>query len=325
MTRIALALVCLFACERVQPDDRREPPAPVKPDPIRDARAQFELLAGADAERAPDSVFYARGDLLGGWYDPRAGDVGDFIGRLRALFGPVPGDDYVLRDRATRVVVVAHARNGEPMFVGGTWLGDAAELARERAAGSAHMAADPVLQGPLPTDLSTPEQATWSLHMSDAYASPALQRAVRRLDALVEAVPPADWDRLEYSADQNTVDRVGARRGSSFDEELPPDQGMAYVLEVAERASGDDLVSAGAYALHYYFWHAADLAAYTPRVRAQWERYAQALVATNDDADDADARAYRAAQIANARAQAHALGIDTARAGAILRAEEPPR
>ena len=312
---LACALAALPACERAQHDDHAPPPpAPVTPDPIRDARAEFELLTGSAAIAGGD-VLYSRGDLLGSAFTPHAFDKGDFVGRLRALFGPAPGDEYVLRHKTTGLVVTAYSGASGPEFAGAAF-GD--PDAKEPPAITARIAADPVLQTSPPLD-DLAAVTTWNLHNADARAPAGLPKVVRRLSALIEAVPPADWDTLEYSEDANVVVRIGARRGSSFERELPPDQAMAYLLDVAARAPDDDIALASTSVLAYYSANAGDLGAFLPRVRAEWDRYARSLAhlrAAARAGDDDDSNVDEL--IGMAREQARALGIPSAHVAEML-------
>lgn len=113
---VALCGLALGACGRRSPTDRvTAAPDPVQPDPVKQAREDFELVAAASA--GGTSRLYSRGDFLPTG-DARAFDEGDFIGRLRTLFGPAPGDLYVLRDRKTALVVTAYSAKGGPVYGG---------------------------------------------------------------------------------------------------------------------------------------------------------------------------------------------------------------
>ena len=328
MKSLALALACLtgsvaaVACERAQREDHRteQPPQP-PPDPVRDARAEFELLGSAHCFAS--TVYYIRGFWLDDPFGARAQDVGDFIGRLRALFGaPLDGSQLVLRHRATGLLVAASAAHGAPSYRAGILCGDTAAataeaIEHERAANADRRARAPDI-GPGPPESmdGTKAAAEWSLRAADASAPIGFPKVVRRLDELVEQVAPADWETIEFDAYADDVERIGARRGSSFVESLPPEPAMSFLLDGAERAAdfeGAELESVFA----YYRAHATQVAAFAPRVFAIWDHYARWIAELGDA--DRETRDRRAALAAGARRQAHELGIADAHAEAMLR------
>ena len=83
--------------------------------------------------------------------------------------------------------------------------------------------------------------------------------------------------------------RVGAAHGESFNEELEPDEGLAFLLDSAEHRdpnARDELggIPWGADSHVLYYWEAhRELTRYEPRVRAAWQRLARS--AKSYDAD----------------------------------------
>src|SRR5688500_17217982 len=80
------------------------------------AELEFERLPPSYAMGT--SKLYSRCDFLP-LDDPLAFDEGDFVGRLRALFGPAEDDAVVLRHRATGYVVTAYSAQSGPSYGGG--------------------------------------------------------------------------------------------------------------------------------------------------------------------------------------------------------------
>jgi len=104
-----LLLLCLLACERAD----RPPPAP---DPVKQARAEFEVMP-LDAARGT-SLRYWRGDFMPGAGIDEQHDEGDFIGRLITLFGPADDREWVLRDRDNSEIITAYASDSGPAYGG---------------------------------------------------------------------------------------------------------------------------------------------------------------------------------------------------------------
>ncbi len=195
---------------------------------------------------------------------------GDFIGRLRALFGPAPDDEYALRHRQSGLVVTAYSAQSGPSYGGA----------------GAEMDAGPVFAG-----------------------------AVARLDQLVSAVKPVDWEAIRYFEDAPSVLRVGARAGVGFEEELAPPEGLRYLLGQADAPAGDGFTE-NEHVVDYYVAHSAEdgsLAAQLPRVQAAWFR----SVAI---AQQQERKELRDLLLKDAAGAAKTLGIDPEKASAALRA-----
>ncbi len=251
--------------------------------------------------RAGTSKLYSRGDFLASPYGHEAFDTGDFIGRLRTLYGPQPGNEYVLRHKATGFVVTAYSGASGPSFGGGPRYFGALPApdhlsmlppASDPAAILARRAADPVIAAGDPSqELATRPAdaalgkriATYNRHMADADAPVGMPPIVARLDALLESVPPADWEETGYDEDSVTVSRAGAAGGHSFAQELAPAQAIEFLLAEAEHEHLDPEVplawSANLHALYYFQPHADELASYQPRVRDVWQRFATTVKA----------------------------------------------
>jgi len=75
-------------------------------DPVGAVRTEFEAIQSAYS--GVTGKMYSRADFRP-LDDITWLDEGDFIGRLRSLFGAVRGDEYVLRHRQTGLVVTAYA------------------------------------------------------------------------------------------------------------------------------------------------------------------------------------------------------------------------
>ena len=111
--KLAFAFVALCACERAEPTPAPEP----NPDPVQQARAEFELVPGDLA--GGTHKLYSRGDFAPGLSIEQQFDEGDFIGRLRTLFGAREGDDYVFRHKQTGYIVTAYSGDSGPSYGGG--------------------------------------------------------------------------------------------------------------------------------------------------------------------------------------------------------------
>jgi hypothetical protein len=260
----------LAACDHAEPSAKKAPPPAPKPDPVQEARDQFELVSEDLA--AGTSKLYSRGDFLpesAGINDDL--DEGDFIGRLRTLFGPRQGDDYVLRDKKTGVIITAYSGNSGPSY-GGT---------PEDAGREARRAADPLLKGEMPSPEHLHQYRRFVRHLDDALAGPAAAAVVGKLDALVSAVPPADFSETKYYDEEPTVYRFGAKGGHSFAVDLPPEEALAFLLHSAESGNGDDAV------LEYYAAHKDALADQKPKVVAAYQRFVAAARKADPDMRDA--------------------------------------
>jgi len=306
-----------------------------------EARAEFELVSQDFVTGT--SKCYSRGDLLP-LGDRKAMSEGDFIGRLRALFGPVPGDEYVLRDRATGAIVTAYSMQSGPSYGCGPVLAKGAKplSAREgfaamyegSAARKKRLDADPViakgasvdwskidLRSASPTEVTAlrAKEHTWFNHFEDVAAPPAAAAAIARLDALVERVRPADFEATRYYADTATVYQVGASGGVAFEHDLGPEPGLARLLDADEGkrrpvvvSSGDPFGPGG---VVLDFWrdqasHGHPLPGLLPRVRKAWFRHAE-WVRT-------EIPSIRRVFLGPAQDDAKTLGIDPARARAAL-------
>jgi hypothetical protein len=230
-----------------------------------DARDEFEVLPFA--YRRGTSKLYSRRDFLPP-DDRRAFSEADFIGRLRALFGPVEGDEYVLRHRATGFVVTAYAAQSGPAYGGGP-------------------------------------------------AEPGVAPVVARLDELVSAVEPADWEKLQYWFDPPSVHRIGIRGGVVIDESVPAAEGVEWLLAQAEQQQRTRPVDDRA--LRYWVHKAGKgkrVDGAVARVQAMWFRVVAEINVYPERLHDQ--------LLARARGDAAALEIDPEKAEAALRAASVP-
>ncbi len=76
---------------------------PLVPQALECAREEFEVLTDGNMGTAK---MYSRAYFFP-LDDQRARSEGEFLGRLRAVFGERPEDEYVLRHRATGLIVTA--------------------------------------------------------------------------------------------------------------------------------------------------------------------------------------------------------------------------
>lgn len=327
---LALALA-LCACEHADPANKAPPtppptpPTPTKPDPIQQARDEFEQLP--DAYSVGTHKLYGLGELM-----PDAGpdvqfDEGDFVGRLRTLFGAREGDNYVLRHKKTGYVLTAYSGSSGPSFGGGARYPGALPPPDEKAllqaslqtgldpAAEARKKADPVLAKGDPYTQGSPDHPVdlhamnvYMKHLDDAEAGPELAAAVERLHTLMRAVPPADWERTYFYEDDPAVVHVGAKHGESFSEELAPADAFAYLAKQADAAdpnARDENGSIDAWPetnlLLYYSAHAQDLAAEKPRALVAYRHF---LVAAKTQPAD-----MRGEMLEEARGFAKDLGV----------------
>jgi hypothetical protein len=266
------------------------------------AASDFEIVTDGSCEGT--GRLYGRGDFLP-LDDPRAFSTGDFIGRLRALFGPVVGDEYVLRHRTTGFIITAYsaqsgpsygggARHSGPLPEGGTasfaglWAGSESSAQR--------VAADPILARGRPLDLAKHpiqtlrtmppgelkqlrlEDHAWSRHLADVRAPEGFPAVAARLDELVSSVAPVDWETTRYEDDYQVVLHVGVLHGQPFNDELSMTDGLEFLLRQGE---GQDAGSGGLFdpdrQVVRYWIHHADLGhradGALPRVRAAWFRF----------------------------------------------------
>jgi hypothetical protein len=275
--------------------DRQEVAAaaatPVKPDPIKQAHDEFELLPADYA--VGTHKLYSRGDLMpaGSELDDQL-DEGDFIGHLRTLFGAREGDEYVFRHKPTGFIITAYSGNSGPSFGGGPRYQGALPPADPKAlmqaamsqpqdpAAAARRAADPVLAraaSSAPRDYQELQEI--SRHMADADAGPELAAAVRRLEALIDAVPPADWEKTMFYDEAPGVYRIGAKGGHSFNVELPAADAFAWLVKDAESrdpAQRDELggipFDADSAVLMFCTEHEDELRDQRPRALAAYKR-----------------------------------------------------
>lgn len=297
--KVALILLALCACERADSSVKKQPPppTPAKPDPIKQAHDDFELLPADYA--VGTHLLYSRGDFMADPASEAAFDQGDFIGRLRTLFGAREGDEYVFRHKATGYVITAYYGNSGPAYGGGARYQGALPPADPEAlfkaglehhddpAAEARRKADPVLAKGSPVERASPsrpldvrEMHIYLKHMEDADAGPELAGAVARLDALIAAVPPADWETTYFYDEGPAVLHVGAKAGESFDDELPTAQGFEFLATQAEHADPDVRDEHGARPyeadsdlIGFYLANRDELADERPRVIAAFHRF----------------------------------------------------
>jgi hypothetical protein len=284
---LVAALVLATACEREPASSNRRPPPapapePTKLDPVTAARAEFDVVSSDLG--AGTSKVYSRGDFLAdGMLDSAGFDEGDFLGRARTLFGPPRDGDngYVLRHKHSGLIVTLYSAQSGPSY--GAMLSDRAGLTPER------IAADPILAKGAPqatTDMTAADQrAYWTAmhaytrHMADVTAGPTLAAAIGRLDALVSAVKPADWESTYYYDETSAVMHVGARGGTSFADELEPDAAMTWLLD----GHDDDRTYYDHAVVDYYRTHPG-LTQFRARLEASLRRF-EAAAAREPDSD----------------------------------------
>lgn len=236
LVRVAVVLLTLAACEHAGPT-----PSP-KPDPIKLVRDEFELLPASAA--AGTSPLCSRIVAIDG--NPVAEyDEGDFVGRLRTLFGPRDGDTYPLRYKKSGVIITAFSNPDIGPYYGGT-----AEAGFE-----ARRAADPVVKADQPPPGVS--NAVYVQHECVALAGPKNAAAIARLDALISQVPPSDFSETEYSDAE--VFRIGAKGAQSFHITVPAAEGMAFVLA----RTRPDAYEPDVAVIEYYLAHAGELPADT--------------------------------------------------------------
>jgi hypothetical protein len=318
---------------------------PFKPIPNAPAiaRDEFELLSRSNV--AGTSKLYSRRDFLP-VDDPRSFDEGDFIGRLRAIFGAVEGDEWVLRHRATGFVITAYSAQSGPSYGGGPRItADAGSpppktkaayeaLTRESKERRARIEADPILSKGTPVDWGKIDVAALSpadlsalrekehafaRHFGDVAAPPGFAPVAARLDELVNGVAPADFEETRYYGDDPSVIRFGAKAGASFKETLPDDKALDFLLD---RSEAKDRPKESALPSDSPDQNVVDYAARMkrrgasfeskrPRVEAAWFR----LVSRSKNYDNE----IRDLVLKSAADSAPLLGIDPVKADAALR------
>jgi hypothetical protein len=224
--------------------------------PSKKAELEFERLPSSYAMGT--SKLYSRGDFLP-LDDPLAFDEGDFIGRLRALFGVAEDDEYVLRHRGSGYVITVYSAQSGPSYGGGPRyqgpLPEADEAAlftagiHGRHDPSERIAADPELAAGAPSsrlknrwrelDFEAQQRLReldhdWHRRYADASAPPGFAEAVARLDQLLNEVVPLDWEEIRYYGDGPSVYRVGVCDGESFCEDLTVGESLDILASKAE-------------------------------------------------------------------------------------------
>jgi hypothetical protein len=282
--KAALLVLTLVACERADKPPPPKPPPP-KPDPVKQARDEFELIP-----MDYGIVTYAcwqRGDFMSA-NDGQQLDGGDFVGRLRTLFGPQEHDEYTLRHTATGYVIVAKFFDGSPYyFVGRRYAGslptvrieallDRTDETTWKSNAESREAADPVLAKDMPSD-DDPAFHEYQRHHDQAEGGPELFAVVERLEALVDAVPPTDWETTTYFGYGRGVYRIGVRRQSSFQIELSPADAFEFLAKDAESPDSDNGDPFGnndaiGVLVSYFLDHQVELASQRPRVLAAYRR-----------------------------------------------------
>jgi hypothetical protein len=284
--KVVLVLLALCACERADSPKKQAPPppTPTKPDPIHEARDEFELIPQDYA--VGTHKLYARGEFMPDADPETQFDEGDFIGRLRALFGARAGDEYVLRHKQTGYVITAYSGNSGPTYGGGARYPGALPPPDPKAlfaagfqadpdpAVEARKRADPVLANGNPFAHPSPDHPldlsamnTYMKHLDDAEAGPELAAVVARLDALVSAVPPVDWDTTYFYEDGPSVIHVGVSHGESFSDEVPAAEGFEFLANQPASWRADSNL------LEYYLANKDALAADKPRAITAYQRF----------------------------------------------------
>ena len=150
----------------------------------------------------------------------------------------------------------------------------------DEAAAAARKAADPMLAKPMPTGDELAFQE-YQRHLADAEGGPELRAVVARLEALVEAVPPAEWETTYVEDSPPTAYRIGVKSGHSFKIELPLGDTFEALAKDAESA---DPHFGRADVIDYFVDHRDGLAAERPAVLAVYDRML-AAAKTSDDRD----------------------------------------
>lgn len=311
-----------------------ELPPPASPtEAVAAARAELELIGPEHA--AGTSKLYARGDFLP-LDDRRAMSTGDFVGRLRALFGETRDDAYVLRHRATGLIVTAYAAQSGPSYGGGDPPGDPAaresRLAAFRALPEPRATLAKPFEAMTPAEMLAYRQAdhVYRRALMDARAHPAVARVIARLDALLSAVRPVDWKVTRYWGEDPTVYTEGVEDGEPFSEAMPPVDGLAYLLQRAERRDDGlldasqgpgvaDLQVVAYWGYHMTMQESASARPQLARSRARVQRAWFRLVERAHQLDPATRKYF----LSLAEIHARPLGLDPAKAAAALNGPGP--
>ncbi|MFT3699278.1 MAG: hypothetical protein QM831_39385 [Kofleriaceae bacterium] len=265
-------LLALVACEHETPKPDPVKPDPVKPDPIKQAHDEFELLP--QDQMAGTSKLLSRSDFGGDPFGEDAYDQGDFVGRLRTLFGEQPDNEYVLRHKRTGIVITAYAGDSGPSF-GGVHRDDAdARIAADKI-----LSRDPFVDAQARLTAGAEGELAKRLveyhqHYATATSVDGYPQVAAELERLLDAVTPSDWSDTFYYGDNEQVERVGVANGSSFERELEPEAGLAFLLDRTERATLDLRMSDDLDVLLYYEQH--PVPALEPRVQAVLRRFVAA-------------------------------------------------
>ena len=159
-------------------------------------------------------------------------DQADFVGRMITRFGARPERYWTLRCKRTGTSIVAHDAVIGPSY-----------------------------RAKLPD--SPPHDA--------AARHAAMMSVIARLDALVAATPPSDWQTTDFDDAGPSVWHFGVDGGRAFSVELPSREALAFALQEAEAGRLDDR-----YVLEYYASHRAELADQRPRALTAYVRYLSA-------------------------------------------------
>lgn len=177
--------------------------------PIAQAKREFEVIPARYADGT--STLFSRGDFLP-FGDPRAMSEADFIGRLRALFGPRRDDEYVLRHRETGFVVTASVSQSGPSYGGGpryegalprqagpshAQLYEEAQARTARAAAASEPMQPPTFEPGLQQNPDVIRDRNerwhaWRRRQAELLAPPGFAAVVARLDELLSALTPVD-------------------------------------------------------------------------------------------------------------------------------------
>jgi hypothetical protein len=235
------------------------------------AHPLFEVLPSRIG-RSPDLVYWRNQFMTWEVYIEHRSDE-DFTGRLHTLFGPQPTVRYTLRDVETGVVILA---TREDNVAGYTVPGFDTNAAARDPIVIARIGADPVLASPRPLPPLSSEDGTlqrsreYALHEADARAPRGFGEVARRLSALVEAAPPAEWEALRYDRLTDIVVREGFAAGASLRIEVEFEAAMSFLIERAEDRVDSDPWNNAVEALSYARARAERLGSYRPRVEQLW-------------------------------------------------------
>jgi hypothetical protein len=155
------------------------------------------------------------------------------------------------------------------------------------------MAGDPILSRGLPdADLGKRDykayRTKWLAYthrMGDVMAGPELAGVIARLDGLMSAVTPVDWEKTFLYEDAMTVEHIGVADGESFAEDLDVSDGLVWLLDDAARAKPELRGWRYSAAASYYVAHKDELADAKPPLREVLRRF-EAAIEQTPDADD---------------------------------------